>query len=76
MLWRPSPRNPAELPKLPWLIWPHPKRNSSNTSVEVKVSLSLPKNPTENDLSPYCMSYIHVELSVEQRGILCVTGVC
>lgn len=43
------------------------------TSLDVRVRVSLAKNPTENDESPYWMAYTHV-LFDAHPGILPVHG--
>ena len=40
------------------------------TLVGVSVNVSFAKNPTEEELSPYEVAYIHVVPSVVQAGVL------
>lgn len=70
---RPRPSNPAAPRKRPRLFWPQPRRNLGKTSLDVRVRVSLAKNPTENDESPYWMPYTHV-LFDAHPGILPVHG--
>ena len=65
---RPRPIKPAAQLNMPWLFWPQPKRKLGNTSVGVRVRVSLSKYPAENEESSYWMPHTHVD--DEHLGVL------
>ena len=64
---RPKPINPAVFPNNPLLFCPQPNMNPSKTSFCVKVNVSLAKNPTVNEESPYWIPY--TQFDEEQPGL-------